>query len=239
MKKVLRPLLLLMALTALLSVSVFADDTGTGFYDIGKADNVTVTPDVTQRTDAVWAGAEKPSALYNGSQKLTVKLTGAVDGCFYTIFAIKYDENEGDKLLPTQDNLFYIDQATKEAANSEVTFNVFPKDGLAADGQRQKVNLFITSSDKDFEQVRIPVNYANNVSFTEPEYLLGDINDDGEIDPTDALWALQGYVTSRTLTETQKKAADVDKDEDVTPTDALWILQRYVTVRNENWEKVK
>ena len=235
MKRLLRPLLLLAALTALLSVSVFADSgVGTGFFDIGRADGVTITPDGSGRIDVIWGDSTEgdTSALYQDSEKLTVKLSGTEAGKHYFI-----ELTTGNNVLPTEENMFYMDQQT--ATGSTTTFTVFPKQGLAESGEMTSANIFITSNADGFVTRKIPLGYANNVPYVEPEYLLGDVDEDKDIDPTDALWALQGFVTSRMLTETQEKAADVDTVGGVTPTDALWILQRFVTVRNDNWEKIK
>lgn len=55
-------------------------------------------------------------------------------------------------------------------------------------------------------------------------YELGDINDDGKVNSTDALKALETTVGKSTLTKVQSKAADIDKDGKVTSNDALIIL---------------
>ena len=58
------------------------------------------------------------------------------------------------------------------------------------------------------------------------DYILGDVNDDGEVAANDALMALQAATQKITLTETQRKAANVDTDETVTANDSLLILQK-------------
>ena len=59
----------------------------------------------------------------------------------------------------------------------------------------------------------------------QPEYVLGDINNDESIDAADALMALQHSVKLITLNETQFSAANVDGNEAVDASDALMILQ--------------
>lgn len=89
----------------------------------------------------------------------------------------------------------------------------------------------------------VMVGYYNNNTFTISEevfnvggggdvppvveYTLGDVNDDGVIDPADALLVLKYYI-GEDLTETQQLAADVTKDELIDPADALQILKYYV-----------
>ncbi len=55
-------------------------------------------------------------------------------------------------------------------------------------------------------------------------YNLGDVNDDGEINSTDALKTLESSVGKAKLSTAQYKAADVNKDGTVTATDALIII---------------
>ena len=76
---------------------------------------------------------------------------------------------------------------------------------------------------------------------TEPEYLLGDINDDGEVSVEDAQLALLEYVNAMTglessLTDRQKLAADVNGDKEISVEDAQTILLYYVsnTLSGEN-----
>ena len=69
---------------------------------------------------------------------------------------------------------------------------------------------------------------------TEPEYLTGDINDDGEISVEDAQLALLEYVNAMTglessLTEKQKLAGDVNGDKEISVEDAQTILLYYVS----------
>ena len=75
----------------------------------------------------------------------------------------------------------------------------------------------------------------------EPEYLLGDINDDGEVSVEDAQLALLEYVNAMTglessLTDRQKLAADVNGDKESSVEDAQTILLYYVsnTLSGEN-----
>lgn len=57
---------------------------------------------------------------------------------------------------------------------------------------------------------------------------LGDVNEDKQVNSTDALWVLQSSVGSRTLTSSQKTNADVNFDTKVNSSDALLILQHIV-----------
>ena len=63
--------------------------------------------------------------------------------------------------------------------------------------------------------------------------LYGDLDGNGSIEATDALWALQAFVGSRNLDEDTKKIADVDGSGEVDASDALNILQKAVGLRDK------
>lgn len=56
-------------------------------------------------------------------------------------------------------------------------------------------------------------------------YLWGDVNRDGKVNGTDALWVRQSGAGSRTLDAYQKVLADLNRDGKVNGTDVLWIRQ--------------
>ena len=56
-------------------------------------------------------------------------------------------------------------------------------------------------------------------------YLYGDVNKDGKVNNTDALWVRQNSAGGRVLDAYQKILADLNRDGKVNNTDALWIRQ--------------
>ena len=56
-------------------------------------------------------------------------------------------------------------------------------------------------------------------------YLWGDVNRDGKVNGTDALWVRQSSAGGRELDAYQKVLADLNRDGKVNGTDALWIRQ--------------
>lgn len=56
-------------------------------------------------------------------------------------------------------------------------------------------------------------------------YLWGDVNRDGKVNNTDALWVRQNSAGGRVLDAYQKILADLNRDGKVNNTDALWIRQ--------------
>jgi len=74
--------------------------------------------------------------------------------------------------------------------------------------------------------------------------MLGDVNCDGQITPTDAAKALSAYADGQTtgsvgLTYVEFTAADVNKDEKITPTDAASILSYYAYVSTTTDEYIQ
>ena len=57
-----------------------------------------------------------------------------------------------------------------------------------------------------------------------PAYTLGDVNQDGSITVSDALYVLDMIVGTKPMEEPYKSAADVDQNGSVTVSDALGIL---------------
>jgi hypothetical protein len=53
----------------------------------------------------------------------------------------------------------------------------------------------------------------------------GDVNNDGEVDATDALYILKAAVGKQSLTEEQKTASNVNGDTKIDAVDALLVLQ--------------
>ncbi len=70
-----------------------------------------------------------------------------------------------------------------------------------------------------------------NITFRWHPYTLGDVNDDGGIDPTDAYLILKYYAESAlglaSLDGLNEYALDVNDDGEVTPTDAYFVLVYY------------
>jgi len=119
----------------------------------------------------------------------------------------------------TDENIYYIDQ----------------------DGTLSGTALLKGTALEDGTYV-VKVGYYNGGVFTivedeftvggsDPAYKLGDVDESGVVDITDALWTAQSSVGLKTLTDSQKLAADVDKTGVVDITDALWIAQSSVGLR--------
>lgn len=69
---------------------------------------------------------------------------------------------------------------------------------------------------------------TRNVQYVPPEYILGDVDMNGEIKAADARLALRASVGLETLSDIQKKAADADKNGEIKAADARLILRASV-----------
>lgn len=211
MKKLLRTLLLAAALTALLCVSALAADSAVSnvkggilpLDDSGKQ----ITAEGGKYTGAVQFELTATEGLTNGSQYLVLMLKDA-----------------GENPVPTAENIYYINQ--KAAANGALAFTnaggdpIYPMDLVNG-----TYSIYIVGEGKAF---------APAASFTyEAGYTLGDVDGDGIVTATDALFALQMAVglsqpDGSEWSAVQRLVAEVDGEIPVTATDASLILQAAV-----------
>lgn len=158
--------------------------------------------------------------VFNVRGPLTV-MSGTQDGNFYTFelnctgLTGEYSLVlllEGDSKVPTSSNIQYIDQTSVEAG--KVTFTLKPK--ALTEGT---YNVYISTTDKALKKV------ASFKYGEKPPYTPGDVNNDGSIDPKDAVLVLRHAAALITLSGDQLKAADVNGDNTVDPKDAVKILR--------------
>lgn len=130
-----------------------------------------------------------------GTDQATVTYSAAVNGKEYLVIV-----TEGGG-TPTEDNIVYIDQKT--AGSNGVTFNVYPK--------------LLTNA---VYSVRISSNASNGITVltevatfeNKVSYKLGDVNNDGDINASDATRVLLHAAKKITLVDTQLLAANVTGD---------------------------
>lgn len=179
---------------------------------------------LTMLTAAAFAEDTEVLGVYNVTGPLTVK-NGTKDGGFYA-GADTFELNctgltgeyslvlllAGDSTVPTEGNIQYIDQTSVEAG--KVTFTLKPK--ALTEGT---YNVYISTTDKALKKV------ASFKYGEKPPYTPGDVNNDGSIDPKDAVLVLRHAAALITLSGDQLKAADVNGDNTVDPKDAVKILR--------------
>lgn len=192
--------------------------TAAGIYDLKTLQNeVTVKPMTADQAEITSKNVlidGQEAVEYEGAERLQVTVANTADQKFYLVIAKDEDSP------PNEANLKYIDQKT--SANGSVVFDVYPSELVS--GKTYYISLS-NNADSDSGLLNV-ASFKYYDAFT-----LGDVNDDGSIDSTDARLALQHYVGLRTLESTQFLAADVNFDNLVDSTDARLILQYYVGLR--------
>lgn len=179
---------------------------------------------LTMLTAAAFAEDTEVLGIYNVTGPLTVT-NGTKDGGFYAgadtfklnctgltgaySLVLLLDDNSG---VPTSGNIQYIDQVT--VTDGEAKFTLKPK--ALKEGT---YNIYISTTDKALKKV------ASFKYGEKPPYTPGDVNNDGSIDPKDAVLVLRHAAALITLSGDQLKAADVNGDNTVDPKDAVKILR--------------
>lgn len=179
---------------------------------------------LTMLTAAAFAEDTEVLGVYNVTGPLTVT-NGTKDGGFYAgadtfklnctgltgaySLVLLLDDNSG---VPTSGNIQYIDQVT--VTDGEAKFTLKPK--ALKEGT---YNIYISTTDKALKKV------ASFKYGEKPPYTPGDVNNDGSIDPKDAVLVLIHAAALITLSGDQLKAADVNGDNTVDPKDAVKILR--------------
>lgn len=203
-RRILALLLAVLTLTAL-TAAAFAADTTTGTlgaFNLKGSEGYTLTVVGTEATGGFYKGATRFQLTCNG-----------LPGDYSLVLLLKEDaaQSEATKGIPTESNLQYIDQQNIEPTTK---FILFPKQM-----ETGTYNVYVSTNSADLKKVA-SLEYG-----TEPEYTLGDVNEDGKVSSIDAQWALQAAVEKRTLSTSQVKAADVNHDGRLSAKDAQKILQ--------------
>ena len=179
---------------------------------------------LTMLTAAAFAEDTEVLGVYNVTGPLTVT-NGTKDGGFYAgadtfklnctgltgaySLVLLLDDNSG---VPTSGNIQYIDQVT--VTDGEAKFTLKPK--ALKEGT---YNIYISRNETALKKV------ASFKYGEKPPYTPGDVNNDGSIDPKDAVLVLRHAAALITLSGDQLKAADVNGDNTVDPKDAVKILR--------------
>lgn len=226
MKKMTRLLALILALSMLSTVMVGAAEANPqGAYVLPDSGAALVFQDAEKNaiTDT-YTKMEKGEevTVYPEPARVSVTLDaddGVVAGQQYVVFLLGGGGDAGNT-VPGEKNIRYIDQVGSNSTT--VSFNLYP-DMLTTAGE---YNIYVTSDDGKFTIAKPVATFY----VTEPPYMLGDIDDNGVVDPNDALDALKAYVELITLTPTQFLAGDVDFNDVVDPIDSLQILKFYTGI---------
>ena len=195
-RRILALLLAVLTLTAL-TAAAFAADTTTGTLG---AFNLKADPGYTLTVD----GGTGTGGFYANANKFKLTCTG-LSGQYSLVLLLKEDADQSDGTkgvpTPTESNLQYIDQQNITATTE---FILFPKQM-----EKGTYNVYVSTNSKDLKKVA-SLEYG-----TEPEYTLGDVNEDTYIDIYDASALLSYLAEKRKLTAKGLLAADVAAEKGV------------------------
>lgn len=213
-RRILALLLAVLTLTAL-TAAAFAADTTTGTlgaFNLKGSEGYTLT---------VVGGESVTGGFYAGANRFTLTCDG-LDGNYSLVLLLKEGAAQADGTegipTPTENNLQYIDQ--QNIAARKATFTLFPKSL-----ERGVYNVYVSTDKVTLKKV------ASFEYGEKPKYTLGDVDNDGKINSSDALLVLQHSVEILTLKDNALLAADVDKDGRILSSDALLILQHSVGIK--------
>lgn len=209
MKKLLRTLLLAAALTALLCVSALAADSAVS----------NVTGNILTPKTAEGETITEKDGKYENAVKFDVNATGT-QGSQYLLLVLR------DQKVPTEQNIVYINQAAAgEDGNLAFTGSDAAYPMTMTSGTYY---VYLVGDGKEFSKENPAASFTYEAGYT-----LGDVDGDGIVTATDALFALQMAVglsqpDGSEWSAVQRLAAEVDGEIPVTATDASLILQAAV-----------
>lgn len=190
-RRILALLLAVLTLTAL-TAAAFATGTTTetlGAFNLKGSDGFVLTVE----------GGTGDGGFYANANKFKLTCTG-LSGQYSLVLLLKEgaDQSEGTKGIPTESNLQYIDQQNIEPTTE---FILFPKQM-----EPDTYNVYVSTDSVNLTKVA-SLEYG-----TEPEYTLGDVDQNNKINIADVSTVLK-YIASLTeLSSAQFKAADVRED---------------------------
>ena len=231
MKRTIRLLALILTLTLALSAAAMATDIN---YETGKQ-NATKSVSAVSLVDGCELNfdGDKLNVTYTNSalkegDMVIVFLLETKDATGKLVEAVKTTEAAAKLIVPTAENIRYIDQksvAKATATNGSVSFDIYPQNHTSALVRIISVNA---ATNKVTDE---------NIAAVKLNYTLGDVNRDKSIDSLDALRILQ-YAANRNNTNyalESVQAADVNLDKSVDSLDALRVLQYAANRNNPNY----
>ena len=193
-----RILALLLAVLTLTALTAAAFATGTTTETLG-AFNLKADPGYTLTVEG---GGTGTGGFYANAKKFKLTCEN-LTGKYSLVLLLKEgaDQSEATKGVPTESNLQYIDQQNIEPTTE---FILFPKQM-----ETGTYNVYVSTDSVNLTKVA-SLEYG-----TEPEYTLGDVNEDTYIDIYDASALLSYLAEKRKLTAKGLLAADVAAEKGV------------------------
>ena len=221
MKRTIRLLALILTLTLALSAAAMATE-----IDYGKGET-----NATKSVSAVSLVKDGCKLKFDGD-KLNVTYTNSAlkEGDMVIVFLLETKDKDGKitevkteeaaqtLIVPTAENIKYIDQSVAKAtaSNGSVSFDIYPQNHTSALVRIISVNA---ATDKVTDE---------NIAAVKLNYTLGDVTGEGEVNAVDALRILQ-YAANvgnpKYEFSAPWAAGDVDLNGEISGVDAVRILQ--------------
>lgn len=220
MKRTIRLLALILTLTLALSAAAMATEID---YEKGETN-------ATKSVSAVSLVKDGCKLKFDGD-KLNVTYTNSAlkEGDMVIVFLLETKDKDGKitevkteeaaqtLIVPTAENIKYIDQSVAKAtaSNGSVSFDIYPQNHTSA-----LVRIISVNKDGTLTDV--------NVAAVKLNYTLGDVTGEGEVNAVDALRILQ-YAANvgnpKYEFSAPWAAGDVDLNGEISGVDAVRILQ--------------
>ena len=223
MKRTIRLLALILTLTLALSAAAMATEID---YEKGET-NATKSVSAVSLVEGCTVAfeGEKLKVTYTNSalkegDMVIVFLLETKDKDGKLVEAVKTTEAAKTLIVPTAENIKYIDQSVAKAtaSNGSVTFDIYPQNHTSA-------LVRIISANKDGTLTDV------NVAAVKLNYTLGDVNGDGTINALDSLAILKYLVDKGSFPMEVPAAANTNGDGTINALDSLAIL-KYLVDKN-------
>ena len=220
MKRTIRLLALILTLTLALSAAAMATE-----IDYGKGENA------TKSVSAVSLVKDGCKLKFDGDKlKVTYTNSSLKEGDMVIVFLLETKDKDGKitevkteeaaqtLIVPTAENIKYIDQSVAKAtaSNGSVSFDIYPQNHTSALVRIISVNA---ATNKVTDE---------NIAAVKLNYTLGDVTGEGEVNAVDALRILQ-YAANvgnpKYEFSAPWAAGDVDLNGEISGVDAVRILQ--------------
>ena len=195
----------------LICTHVLAAETGIASVESMQAISINIQP-LDVNGDAVVPEGN----FYPGACRLRVTCTGAQQDDGFNLIMVMSD----DTGIPTKDNLYYINTPSS-SGDDGIVYNVYPKN--LQDG---KYEIWVTDTAGNHGAVKAATFlFKSSNAIT----LLGDVDENGEVDILDALAIMRHDVKLTGYDLTGKKSvADINHDGNIDMLDALIAMRHDV-----------
>ncbi len=168
--------------------------------------------------------------VYMGGDAISKTLVGTIANVADPVekFTVKF-VSEGATLSEVaydKDAAIVVPENPTKEADAEYTY-AFAGWYVEGDAEQTVVDLADAKATANVTYVAKFTATAIPSEPEEPEYTLGDVDNNGTINATDAGWALSKYGDSSTVLPGGDASADVDGNGTINATDAGWILTKY------------